>query len=436
MIGAASHIALGFPRLLRQKARVMRIRALPTALAGAALLLGGGAVLAQIEGGSRGAAPVDSGSAYEVSGVIVDVAGPSADAARYGGWRLAQRKAWVQLSNRLGGGGALVSDGTLDSLVSGIVVENEQIGPQRYVAKLGVLFDRNRAGSLLGISTYSDRSQPMLVIPVQWSGGVGQVFEQRTEWQQAWARYRTGNSSIDYVRPSGSGPDALLLNVGQTQRPGRGWWRTIIDQYGASDILVPVVTLYRQWPGGPVIGVFEARHGPDNALIGRFTLRVGNPDGLPQLMDIGVKRIDDLYQQARRNGTLRVDYSLSPPPAPDPIATETVPVDETADANTAVLTGGTGLSITVQFDTPAAAAVTSTEAALRAIPGVRSAATTSLALGGVSLMRVAYDGDPAALKAALEARGYQVFGSGQTIRIRRTAQLLPPDLPADNATTG
>lgn len=414
----------------------MRIRALPTALAGAALLLGGGAVLAQIEGGSRGAAPVDSGNAYEVSGVIVDVAGPSADAARYGGWRLAQRKAWVQLSNRLGGGGALVSDGTLDSLVSGIVVENEQIGPQRYVAKLGVLFDRNRAGSLLGISTYADRSQPMLVIPVQWSGGVGQVFEQRTEWQQAWARYRTGNSSIDYVRPSGSGPDALLLNVGQTQRPGRGWWRTIIDQYGASDILVPVVTLYRQWPGGPVIGVFEARHGPDNALIGRFTLRVGTPDGLPQLMDTGVKRIDDLYQQARRNGTLRVDYSLSPPPAPDPIATETVPVDETADANTAVLTGGTGLSITVQFDTPAAAAVTSTEAALRAIPGVRSAATTSLALGGVSLMRVAYDGDPAALKAALEARGYQVFGSGQTIRIRRTAQLLPPDLPADNATTG
>ncbi|RZK94307.1 MAG: heavy-metal-associated domain-containing protein [Methylobacterium sp.] len=226
------------------------------------------------------------------------------------------------------------------------------------------------------------------------------------------------------------------MNVGQTQRPGRGWWRTIIDQYGASDILVPVVTLYRQWPGGPVIGVFEARHGPDNALIGRFTLRVGSPDGLPQLMDTGVKRIDDLYQQARRNGTLRVDYSLSPPPAPDPIATETVPGDETADANTAVLTGGTGLSITVQFDTPAAAAVTSTEAALRAIPGVRSAATTSLALGGVSLMRVAYDGDPAALKAALEARGYQVFGSGQTIRIRRTAQLLPPDLPADNATTG
>ncbi len=299
-----------------------------------------------------------------------------------------------------------------------------------------MLFNRTRAGSVLGISTYADRSQPMLVIPIQYSGGVGQSFEQSTQWQQAWARYRTGNSSIDYVRPSGSGPDALLLNVGQTQRPGRGWWRTILDQYGASDVLSPVVKLYRQWPGGPVIGVFEARHGPDNVLIGRFTLRVGTSDGLPQLLDTGVKRIDDLYQQARRNGSLRVDYSLSPPPTPEAAVIDDLPTDETADANIAALTGGEGISIVVQFDTPAATAVSSTEAALRAIPGVRSAATTSLALGGVSLMRVAYDGDPAALKTALEARGFQVFGSGQTIRIRRVSQLLPPDLPADAVTTG
>jgi hypothetical protein len=436
MIGAASHIALGFPRLLVQKARVTRIRTFPAALAGAALLLGGGAVVAQIEGGSRGAAPVDSGSAYEVSGVSVDVAGKTADAARYGGWRLAQRKAWVQLSNRLGGGGAVVSDGTLDSLVSGIVVENEQIGPQRYVAKLGVLFNRARAGALLGISAYSDRSPPMLVIPVQYSGGVGQAFEQRTEWQQAWARYRTGNSSIDYVRPSGSGPDALLLNVGQTIRPGRGWWRTVIDQYGANDILVPVVKLYRQWPGGPVIGVFEARHGPDNMLVGSFTLRVGNPDGVPQLLDAGVKRIDDLYQRALSTGDLRVDETLSPPPAPMPIVAEDGIDDGTLSGMADPLAPGAGLPIIIQYDTPAAATVASTESVLRGILGVRSAATTSLALGGVSLMRITYDGDPAALKTALEARGYQVFGSGQTLRIRRVAQLLPPDVAADAAIVG
>ncbi|HVF93331.1 MAG TPA: heavy-metal-associated domain-containing protein, partial [Sphingomonas sp.] len=92
--------------------------------------------------------------------------------------------------------------------------------------------------------------------------------------------------------------------------------------------------------------------------------------------------------------------------------------------------------ITIQFDTPTASAVANTEQAVRGIPGVRSATTTSLALGGLSLLRVTFAGDPEALRAALEARGYQVLGSGQTLRIRRAARLLPPDLPVDGAPPG
>ncbi len=386
----------------------------------AAALVAGSATLAQIEGGSRGVAPVDGGGAFEVSGITVDTGGKTAEAARLGGWRLAQRKAWVQLSRRLGGGGALVSDGTLDQLVSGIVVENEQIGPTRYIARLGVLFDRNRAGALLGIAPNADRSPPMLVVPVQWSGGVGQVFEARSEWQQAWARFRTGNSSIDYVRPAGTGPDSLLLNVGQVTRPGRGWWRTIIDQYGAADVLIPSVRLYRQWPGGPVIGVFQARHGPDEEAIGSFTLRVGSSDGIPQLLDVGVTRLDALYQQALRQGRLGTDIALSPPP--DPNATPT-PVPEAADLLTPTdgidVAVSTATTLTLQYDTPGTSSVANTEALVRSIPGVRSAATSSLALGGVSLMRVVVDGDVAALQRELESRGYQVAVSGTTLRIRR-----------------
>lgn len=407
----------------------------PLLLLSAVALLGASATLAQIEGG-RGVAPVDSGGSFEVSGVTVDVAAPTAEAARLGGWKLAQRKAWVQLSRRLGGGGALMGDGTLDQIVSGIVVENEQIGPKRYIARLGVLFNRARASSLLGISAYADRSVPMLVVPVQWSAGVGQVFEQRSEWQQAWARFRTGNSTLDYIRPAGTGPDSLLLNVGQTERPGRGWWRTIIDQYGASDILVPTVRLYRQWPGGPVVGVFQARHGPDNTLLGGFSLRVGSAAGLPQLLDAGVQRIDRLYQQALRGGRLTPDASLSPPPDPTlPVAT---PTPSALDAivqqlDPAVVSAGT--AVTLQFDTPGASSVANTEALIRGIPGVRSAATTSLALGGLSLMRVVVE-DPATFAAALQARGYQVLGSGTTLRIRRAPQLVPADLPVDAPPSG
>ena len=406
-------------------------------LAGTALLAAG--ALAQIEGGDRGVAPVASSAAYEVSGVSVDVAGKTADDARYGGWRLAQRKAWVVLSRRLGAGGAPLGDGTLDQLVSGIVVEREQIGPTRYIARLGVLFDRGRTAAMLGIADYAQRSSPMLVIPVEMSGGVAQVFERRTEWQAAWARFRTGNSAIDYVRPAGTGPDSLLLDYGQTQRRGRGWWRALLGQYGATDILIPTVRLSRQWPGGPVIGMFSARHGPDNVLLGGFSLRVATSDGIPQLLDEGVRRMDALYARALSSGALAHDPALAPPP--QPVA---VPTDEVGDLieesggieELSGATAGSGITLSLQYDSPSASSVANTESALRGVPGVKAAATTSLALGGISVMRVVYDGDPAALRAALEARGYQVLGSGQALRIRRAPQLLPPDIPQDDRPAG
>lgn len=377
----------------------------------------------------------DSGTSFEVGGVAVDVAGKTAEQARYAGWRLAQRKGWATLSTRLTGHASSVSDGTLDALVSGIVIEREEIGPQRYIARLGILFNRARAGALLGVSAEGAHSPPMLVIPVQWSAGVGQAYETQTPWQQAWARFRTGDSSVDYVRPAGTGPDALLLDVGQTGRPGRGWWRSVLNEYGSSDVLIPVVRLYRQWPGGPVIGVFQARHGPDNTLIGGFTLRVASAAGLPQLLDAGVQRIDALYQAAMRSGDLHPDVTLSPPPTPAMPVVEATPTPGALDGivDDLSVSPATQSSVAIQFDTPNASAVTAAEAALRGIPGVRSVQTTSLALGGVSVMRVTVDGDAGLLRSALEARGYQVVGSGATLRIRRVPQLLPPDLPADDA---
>jgi hypothetical protein len=392
-------------------------------------------VVAQIEGGDRGVAAIDSSNDFEVSGVTVDTTGPNAEAARLAGWREAQRKGWAQLSRRLGGGGAMLSDGTLDSIVSSIVVEDEQIGPTRYVARLGLLFDRDRTSGLLGIASFISRSPPLVVIPVQWSTGVGTAFEQRTLWQEAWARYRTGGSEIDYIRPAGNGPDPLLLNVGQTERPARGWWRAVLDQYGGTDVLMPTVRLYRQWPGGPVIGVFEARHGPDNRLLSGFTLRVASAAGIPALLEAAVKRMDTIYQDALRGGYLRADPGLTfVPPTPEPTAAPTPGIDDLLPG--ALPPGTTITAITLQFDTPGVAAVTGTEAAMRGIPGVSSASTSSLALGGVSLMAVSFGGSPDAFRAALQARGWQVFGTGTTLRIRRAPQLLPPELQPDATTTG
>ncbi len=403
-----------------------------TLAAAVALLATAGFALAQAEkgaaaGADTGRAAGDGSGSFEVGGVAVDVRGKDAESARLGGWRLAQRRAWGMLAQRLAGEASSLPDATLDAMVTGIIVEREQIGPNRYVARLGVLFDRGKAAAILGVAGQMTRSPPMLLVPVQLSGGAHRVFEGDSAFAQGWGRLRTGNSAIDYVRPSGAGPDRLLMNAGQIARRGRGWWRTIIDQYGAADVLVPTVELRRSYPGGPIVGVFTAGHGPDNRRIAQFVLRVNDGNALDALIDAGIQRIDKAYQDALRAGILRTDTLLATePPRPE------APVEESGDkglmdsGDTPPVT--TGAAFTIQFDTPNVGAVSSGESALMAVPGVSSASTTSLALGGVSLMRVTYTGSQAGLRAALEARGWQVQEGSGVLRIRRGggAPAAPP----------
>lgn len=405
-------------------------------IVGALALAGlGGIVAAQGQGGAS-AVPIDASGAFEVSGVQVDVSGKTADIARQGGWRLAQRKGWEMLAQRLAGKKSSLPDSALDALVTGIIVEREQIGPNRYIARLGVLFDRTRAGQILGVSTVISQSRPMLIVPLEFSGGVGRVYERETAWARAWNRFRSGGSTVDYVRLRGTGPDALLINAGQTLRRGRNWWRTILDQYGAADVLIAEVQLRREYPGGPVVGIFSGSHGPDRRPIASFALRVDGGDALDGLLDAGIQRLDQAFQQALATGQLETDPLLATRP-PEPKAAEEKAAEEELAATPtpdAALASATNLAI--QFDTPNVASVTAGETALRGVPGVRSAATTSLALGGISVMRVAYDGSTASLRAALEARGWQVEEGTGVLRIRRAGPSAPATPQPAGSTTG
>lgn len=386
-------------------------------------------LFAQIEG-ERGIAPIAATGDFEVRDVRVDVSGPTADAARTAGWKLAQRLAWRKLTAQThGGGGSNLPDGVLDSMVSAIEVQQEQIGPNRYIATLTVLFDHARAGQALGVTGQTMHSPPLLVIPVLTDGGVSTSFETVNEWQKAWAMFRTGDSAIDYVRTSGAGPDPLLLNAGQVNRRSRAWWRNILELYGAADVIVPMARIERLGPAGPVIGRFAARFGPDNRFIASFTLRVEKTSDIPAMMTEAVQRMDILYTRALVAGLLRTDPSLIvEEPIGNDVAdnasesemTEFVPTDTSATPAQGATT------FLLQYETPNVASVSQSEATVRSIPGVRAASTTSLALGGLSVMQVSFQQSADELRTALSARGYTVAGSGTTLRItRRTAPTLP-----------
>ncbi len=386
-------------------------------------------VFAQLEGGDRGVAPLDSASSFEVSGITIDESGDTAQEARLKGWREAQRKGWAMLWQKMhGSAGPMLSDGALDSMIEAVVVEDEQISEHRYVARLGILFDRVRSSEVLGVTGTVVRSPPLLVIPVMWSGGTAQVFETRTEWQKAWARFRAGSSPINYVRPSGTGVDPLLLNAAQTDRRGRTWWRLLLDQYGAADVVIPQVRLEHLWPGGPVVGHFTARYGPENKILGSFDLRVENSAAIPKLLDAGVQRLDSLYTGALNTGQLRPDRSLvvETPVTPEDIGntveTPTLANEIFGNAAEPAEAPKQQQQFTIQFVTPDAAAVASIESAIKRVPGVKSSNTSSIAVGGTSVMSVDFAGDIAMLKIGLAARGFRVEEVGSVLRISRAAE--------------
>ncbi|KUR76483.1 hypothetical protein [Novosphingobium sp. FSW06-99] len=392
--------------------------------------IGGAVVWAQIEG-DRGIAPVASTGDFEVTGIDVEVTGRTAEEARANGWHTATRLAWQKLwaQRDLGGGAPALDDGTLSGMVSAISVEHEEIGPHRYIARLGVVFERARAAGYLGLQGGGTRSAPLLVIPLLYQGGVASVFETRTPWQKAWADFHTGESVIDYVRPNGGGADGLLIDAGQVGRRSRNWWRTILDQYGAEDVVIPIARLERQWPGGPIKGTFTARHGPDNLFLGSFELTADNEDKLPAMLGEATKRLDAIYAQALAAGQLSPDASLNSTPQIDPKLIAAI-LDKLPPPQAGVHVAGgpvtaaaggvaAGAAIQVQFASPDAGAVDAAQAALRAVPGVQGVVTSSLALGGVSVMRVTYGGDIEALASALRAQGWKVTQGPGALSIRR-----------------
>ena len=387
-----------------------------------AALAGGGLLVAQMEAGDRGILPVDSSGTLEIGGIHVDVAGKSGEEARLTGWRIAQRQGfkamWAKSHNRPIGEAPTLSDSVLDGLVSSIIVEREQIGPNRYIADLGILFDRARAGELLGVSGEMRRSAPMLLIPVMINAATPTAVELRNPWQRAWAQFRTVQSPVDYVRVSGLGVDPLLINAAQTRRPGRGWWRNILDLYGAANVLVAEVEVHRLYPGGPARAMFIGSFGPDRRLLGSFELTAKDSADVPRMMSEGVERMDQLFSEALAAGIVRGDASLIVQAPPPPPAEET---DSTPSGPASV--------VQLLLSSPDAASLGASIAQIRGIAGVDEVTERSVALGGTTTLFITYHGDVSALRAALMARGWLVDYAGGMLRVSRAAPAVQATLP-------
>ena len=384
----------------------------------------GAAVYAQLESSDRGILPLDTSGTLEIGPVHVDVSAADSQSARLAGWRMAQRQGyralWAKMHNVPINQAPNPPDGALDQIVSSINVDHELLGPNRYIADLTIEFDRNRSAPFLGVEggQVIEHSVPMLLIPVTVTAGTETSVEFRNAWQRAWAQFRTAQTPINYVRVSGMGADPLLVNAAQIGRPGRGWWRALLDMYSAQDILVAEVQLQRAYPGGPALARFIARHGPDNEIVGGFSLTAPNSDAIPAMMAQGAQQMNTIFAQALADGRLSRDGSLNLPPPPVQLVPVVAPPKPVNLVN-AYQVQVTGKDVVIY---------NFAMAHLRTLPGISSATPQQINATGTSYILVGYRGSIAQLAGALTARGWVVDYSGTVVRIR-SASDKPPALP-------
>ncbi|MFC3713701.1 heavy-metal-associated domain-containing protein [Sphingoaurantiacus capsulatus] len=370
-----------------------------------------GAVASRAQDGDGGG-DGGSGSAFVVSNIDVDVAGKSTDEARLAAFREAQRQAWPQLWARMTGNppaqAPKLNDGALDSMVAGIEVDAERFSLKRYIGRLSVIFDRVRAGKYFGNDVATMSSPPMLLLPVLTDAGASTVYETQSPWLRAWSRYRPGSSPMQYVRATTVVGDSVLLNAYQSRRDDRALWRNILNRFRAADVLTAEAKLDRTYPGGPVIGSFVARHGPDATELTRFRLQIRSSTQLDRMLDQAVSRIDAAYGQALREGRLRSDPTLTADLAP-PV--NLAPVI----AMTAVSASGVELNVA----TPDATTWSSVESALRSTPTVSGVTLVSLSLGGTSRIRIGHSDSYDWLLYNLDQRGLRIDVGEGGLRLRR-----------------
>jgi len=185
------------------------------------------------------------------------------------------------------------------------------------------------------------------------------------------------------------------------------------------------VQVHRLYPGGPAQARFIARHGPDNEIVGGFTLIARDGNGVPAMMAEGARRMDELFSTALATGHLSRDPSLdlpAPPPLPEEVVEQVVKPAETTNA------------FQIQINANDVNIYNFAMAHLRTLGGITSATPQLINPSGTSYVLVSYHGSIAQLAAALSSRGWLVDYSGTVVRIR-SASGKPPPLPPPPAPT-
>lgn len=165
------------------------------------------------------ALPLGDAKVYEITDVAVDVKGESAAGARDQALAKAQKVAFGQLLERLGGNpdsADSVGSDVLAGLMQSFEVQNERASPSRYLGMFTIQFKPSAVRAWLDQNkiAYSDlKSGPMVVLPVYVNGGKPVLWEERTRWRAAWENNARDSGLVPVIVPDGELDDVSVVST-------------------------------------------------------------------------------------------------------------------------------------------------------------------------------------------------------------------------------
>lgn len=196
-------------------------------------------------GAAPGAAPVvPAADPFTVSGVKVDVSAANANAARDQAIRDAQVKAWAELYKRLvptATSVPRVSEIELARLVQGFEIDDEKVSATRYVGSITVRFRPNSVRETLaggGQQYVEPPARPYVVLPVTVVDGRPVLWEDRTDWREAWEGRPAGASLVPLVVPDGELADISAIGVNEALSGDPEALARIAQRYNAGGVIV------------------------------------------------------------------------------------------------------------------------------------------------------------------------------------------------------
>jgi len=183
---------------------------------------------------------------FTVRHVAVDVTATSAALARDKAIQDAQRQAFATLFDRLtldadGRSPPALDPAQLEQLVDSFEVEEERTSPVRYVGSMTIRFRPAAVRTLMlgsGIRYAEVRAKPVLVIPVDETGGAPALWQRETPWRAAWDALEPQEGLLPVLVPYGDLADVTDIGVEQALAGDEAALRRIADRYGAGSVAI------------------------------------------------------------------------------------------------------------------------------------------------------------------------------------------------------